>query len=139
MFKCIRSWSEYWASNKWQHGFIYHPIYYLLLIFPLSNCSIQKPQPLEQLPSNILIWNSQTKKYIFPFKKKKERRKKAFNFTWQTRKIWHCFNISITLRRYMNVELTSKKPKVWWVILFDEKKEHMLFLTKLKEQPHQRL
>ena len=33
---------------------------------------------------------------------------------------------------YMDVESTSKKPKVWWQILFDEVKQYMLFFHKIE-------
>lgn len=32
----------------------------------------------------------------------------------------------------MEVESTSKKPRAWWVILFDKVKQYMLFLNKTK-------
>ena len=38
-----------------------------------------------------------------------KRKKDVFNFTQQTYKIRRCFNINITLQRYIDVESTSKK------------------------------
>lgn len=111
-----------------QHGSIYQRNYYLLLSYSLSNCSMQKVQPSEWLLLNIPIWNPHTKN-TFCLLKKKKRKNNDFNFTYPAHKIWRCFNNNM-LWCYMDVELTTKRPRVmfnsiWWGIMIH------VFLNKI--------
>ena len=61
----------------------------------------------------------QRNKFFF-FKKRENKKIMTSVLSSRHTKFLRYFNIIMTLRRYMDVESTSKKPRAWWAVLFDK-------------------
>ena len=60
-------------AELWQYRFIYQRTYYLLLIFPLLDCLIERVQPSARLPSTCWLEILRQSNTFFLFKEMKQR------------------------------------------------------------------
>ena len=96
------------------------------LIFIINFCSFKLfnvERAMQKVQTSVKHTNmkSPDKEINFSFFKKRENKKRMTSIlSSRHTKFLRYFNIIMTLRSYMDVESTSKKPRAWWAVLFDK-------------------